>query len=241
MHWESVFELITSHQFRTRSCQFRLLSCHQLFQFHASENIPAIFILHAKIKFTCFPSKTSRYYFGGKRYYKCFQKSYLMQVCKPCHYALIEAVEPFKLHPTFIWYIYERFEPLFRLWMGILLHIHNNSTTNTSPDLGKLAEILPDASVQTMPLRFDWGCRTFQTASPDHEIHIWGVWAPSQVVDGHMASHSCHYHRRCFARFGKVGWYPIWCKCVNHATMLWWGCRTFLTASHVHVIHIWGI
>ncbi len=26
-------------------------------------------------------------------------KSYLMQVCKPCHYALVDAVEPFKLHP----------------------------------------------------------------------------------------------------------------------------------------------
>jgi hypothetical protein len=25
-------------------------------------------------------------------------KSYLMQVCKPCHYALVEAKEPFKLH-----------------------------------------------------------------------------------------------------------------------------------------------
>jgi hypothetical protein len=29
----------------------------------------------------------------------CWLKSYLMQLCKPCHYTLIEAVEPFKLIP----------------------------------------------------------------------------------------------------------------------------------------------
>ncbi len=33
-----------------------------------------------------------------------------MQVCKPCDYALVEAVEPFKLHPMSMSYIYERFE-----------------------------------------------------------------------------------------------------------------------------------
>ncbi len=85
-------------------------------------------------------------------------KSYLMQVCKPCHYALIEAVEPFKLHPMSMSYSYEMFE---QLWMGIWLHIHILTTTNASPDVGKLGEILPDASVQTMPLCFGSGCRTF--------------------------------------------------------------------------------
>ncbi len=58
-----------------------------------------------------------------------------MQVCKPCHYAFIEAVEPFKLHPMSIAYLYEVLEPLFRLWMGILLHIHIVTTTDVSPDL----------------------------------------------------------------------------------------------------------
>jgi hypothetical protein len=77
-----------------------------------------------------------------------------MQVCTPCHYALVEAVEPFKLHPTSMLYIYEVFEGLLMLWMDIWLHINTITTTDTSPDLGKLAEFLPDASVQTMPLRF---------------------------------------------------------------------------------------
>jgi hypothetical protein len=77
-----------------------------------------------------------------------------MQVCKPCHYALVEAVEPFKLHPMSMSYTYERFESYLSLWMGIWLHIHIVTTTDTSPDLGKVAEILPEASVQTMLLHF---------------------------------------------------------------------------------------
>jgi hypothetical protein len=49
-------------------------------------------------------------------------KSYLLQVCKPCHFIFTEAVEPFKLH---------------------------------SMSLGELAEIIPDARMQTMQLHFD--------------------------------------------------------------------------------------
>jgi hypothetical protein len=77
-----------------------------------------------------------------------------MQVCKACHYALIEAVEPFKLNPMSMAYIYEEFEHVLRLQMGTLLPIHILTSTDTSPDFKELAEILPDASVQTMPLRF---------------------------------------------------------------------------------------
>ncbi len=150
-----------------------------------------------------------------------FLRSHLIQVFKPCHYILTIAVEPFKLHPMSMWYKYEVFEHLLRLWMGIWLHTHAVTTTDASPDSKKLAEILSDASVQIMLLRFDWGCRTFQTASHVHVIHVWGVWAPSQVVDGRMASHSRHYHHRHFPRFVRVGWNPTWCKCANYATTIW--------------------
>jgi hypothetical protein len=81
-------------------------------------------------------------------------KSHLMQVCKPSQYALIEAVEPFKLHPMSMTYLYAMFEHLLRLWIDIWLHIPIIITTDTSQDLGKLAEILPYASVQIMPLHF---------------------------------------------------------------------------------------
>jgi hypothetical protein len=151
---------------------------------------------------------------------KSWLKPNLMQVCKPCHYALGEAVEPYKLHPMSMSYIYMVFEYFFRLWLVIWLHIHTVTTTVVSPDLWKFDEILSDASVQTMPLQFGWGCRTLQSASLDHIIHIWGFWAPSQFVDGHVASHSHHYHHRHFPRFVRVGWNHTWCKCANHATML---------------------
>ncbi len=116
-----------------------------------------------------------------------------------------------------------------------LLHIHIVTSTDTSPDLGELAEILPDASVQTMPQQ---GCRTFQTASHVYVIHIWDVWAPSQVADGHMASHSHRNHHRCFCRFARVCWNPTWCKCANILLCFGWGCRNLQTASHVHAIHM---
>ncbi len=95
---------------------------------------------------------------------------------------------------------------------GQWLHTHTVTTTDTSPDLRKLAEILPDASVQIMQLRFDWGCRTFHTASHVYGILIWGDWAPSQVVNGHNDSYSHHYQHRHFPRFERVGWNPTWCK-----------------------------
>jgi hypothetical protein len=82
-------------------------------------------------------------------------KSCLMQVCKQCHNALIETVEPFKLHPMSTAYLDEEFEHILRLWMGIWLHTHINTTTDASPDLGNLATNLPDVGVQNMPLRFD--------------------------------------------------------------------------------------
>jgi len=82
-----------------------------------------------KLHLLFFNVKKSRCYFGRKRYCKCFltispelgklaEILYLMQVCKPCHHALVEAVEPFKLHLMSMSYIYEVFEHLLRLWMG---------------------------------------------------------------------------------------------------------------------------
>jgi len=43
---------------------------------------------------------------------------WVMQVCKPCHCTLFEAVEPFKLHPKSISYINNVFEQLHLLWLA---------------------------------------------------------------------------------------------------------------------------
>ena len=69
-------------------------------------------------------------------------------------YAITEAVEPFRLHPTSMSYIYKVFDHLKQLWMGIWQHIHTVTTTEVSPDLGKFTEILDDVSVESIPLRY---------------------------------------------------------------------------------------
>jgi hypothetical protein len=76
-----------------------------------------------------------------------------MQVCKPCHYILVKAIEPFKHHPMSMPYLCEVVERLLKLWIGIWLHTHIDTATDNSLDLDWLAEILPDGNVQTMPLR----------------------------------------------------------------------------------------
>ncbi len=56
---------------------------------------------------------------------------------------MVEAIKPFKLHPTSIAYIYKVFLRLNRfLWMGIWQHTHTITTTDVSPDLGDLVEII---------------------------------------------------------------------------------------------------
>ena len=67
---------------------------------------------------------------------------------------MVEAVEPFKLHPTSMSYIYKVFEHLKQLWMGIWQQTHTITTTEVSPDLGELAEILDDVSVEMIPVRY---------------------------------------------------------------------------------------
>jgi hypothetical protein len=48
---------------------------------------------------------------------------------------MVEAVDPFKLHITSMSYLYEVFEHLQLLGMGIWMHIHSVTTTDVSPDL----------------------------------------------------------------------------------------------------------
>ena len=67
---------------------------------------------------------------------------------------MVEAVEPFKLHPTSMSYIHKVFEHLKQLWMGIWQHNHTVNTTELSTDLGELAEILDDVSVEMIPARY---------------------------------------------------------------------------------------
>jgi len=52
-------------------------------------------------------------------------------------------------------YIYKVFDDLKQLWMGIWQHTHTVATTEVSPDLGELAEIIDaDVSVEMIPVRY---------------------------------------------------------------------------------------
>jgi hypothetical protein len=46
------------------------------------------------------------------------------------------------------------FEHLKQFWMGIWQHIHTITITELSQDLGELAEILDDVSVEMIPVRY---------------------------------------------------------------------------------------
>ena len=51
-------------------------------------------------------------------------------------------------------YIFKVFEHLEQLWMGKWQHIHTVTTTEVSPDLGELAEILDDVSAEMIPVPY---------------------------------------------------------------------------------------
>jgi hypothetical protein len=161
-----------------------------------------------------------------------------MSIWNWSHYAIVEAIEPFKLHPTSMSYICKVFEHLKQLWMGIWQHTHTVTTTEVSPDLGEFTEIIDHVSVEMILLRYRWDCRTFQTHPTsmsyiykvfEHLKQLWmGIWQHTHTVTTTAVSPD------------------IWESSmksydVNVEMILLhyrWGCRTFQTASHIHVIYI---
>ncbi len=51
-------------------------------------------------------------------------------------------------------YICKVFDDLKQMWMGIWQRTHTVNATEVSPDLGELAEILDDVSVEMIPVRY---------------------------------------------------------------------------------------
>jgi hypothetical protein len=138
---------------------------------------------------------------------------------KQYHLAMVETVETLKLHPHSC-HTYMRCLIIFNCCIDIWLHTHAITTTDVSPDLGELAESLGDGSVQTIRLRYGWGCRTFQNA-PTFMSYLYDVFEHLQLLYRHMAVNSRNYHHRHFPRFGRVSKKSRWCKCSNHTNSLW--------------------
>ena len=103
----------------------------------------------------------------------------------------------------------------------------------------EFTEILDDVSVEMIPLRYHWGCRTFQTASHIHVIKViehlkqlWmGIWQHIHTVTTTEVSPD-------LGEFAE----NLDDVSVEMITLrYYWGCRTFQNASHFHVIHILGV
>jgi len=112
---------------------------------------------------------------------------------------------------------------------------------NCNPEFYWVDKILGDGGLQTMPIRYDWGCKTFQNGSHTHLIHIQGVWAPSVVVDKHIWMHPstltiANIEPQCCRVDWNLKW--RWRRANNANTLYDWGCKTFQTGSHIHFIHI---
>jgi len=78
-----------------------------------------------------------------------------MDTLQLCYYTCVEALNHFRLHSTYITYVYKVLGHLLMLmlcWIGIWMHPHTITTTNIAADFGELADILGDGHVQTMPL-----------------------------------------------------------------------------------------
>ena len=164
-------------------------------------------------------------------------------MCKPCHYAivLVEAVQPFKLHPTSISYINAVWGPSYV--------VDGHSCTLTP---------LPPQMFQRLVTMFRWNPRwckcvnhgtiMVETVEP-YKLHpisisyIAGVWAPSSVVDWHihMAAQAHHHHHRCFKDSGELSEILSNVRVQTMPLHYGWGCITFQTASHIHILHIKGV
>jgi hypothetical protein len=160
---------------------------------------------------------------------------------KLSHYAIVEAVEPFKLHPTSMSYRCKVFEHLKQLWMGIWQHTHTVTTTHLSPDLREFAENIYDVNVKTIPLRYRRDCIPFKLHPTsmsykcelfEHLKQLWmGIWQHTHTFTTTDLSPD-------FGDFAEII-YDVNVKSIPLCYRR--GCRTFQTASHIHVIQMQGV
>ena len=66
--------------------------------------------------------------------------------------------------------------------MGIWQHIHTVTTTEVSQDLGELAEILDDVSVEMIQLRYQLMLLTYRICFISLPIPVTGTEGPSKFL-----------------------------------------------------------
>ena len=82
-------------------------------------------------------------------------KSWVMDLSKSYQYAMVDAVIHFKLDPTSMLHVKTVFKHLpLLLLIGMFVHPFVMDLNNHCPRFGRVAEILGDGSVQTIPLYY---------------------------------------------------------------------------------------
>ncbi len=166
--------------------------------------------------------------------------SHLQEVCKWCHYAMVEAVEPFKQHPISMSYIYKVFEHLLLQWISIWMYphiIHHHKCWVRFRRVGwhwgsgfeqmKWCHYALAEAVEP----FKQHPTSMPSIYPVFEqllLQLIGIWMHPHIV----------YHPKYMARFGRVGWHSrsgsVWMMPLRYG----WRCRTLQKPPGTHIIHL---
>ena len=123
-----------------------------------------------------------------------------------------------------------------------MMHTHNITTTNSPPNLGDLAEIVGNVSVQMMLIHHGGDCNTFQTAYHIHVMHkvlehlqlLWtGIWLFTHTITTTDTDVSSDVGELA----ETLGVVSVQIMPLSYG----WGCKTFQTAYHIHIIYIEGL
>ena len=160
-----------------------------------------------------------------------------MQVCKPYHYAMVEAVDPCKLHPTFMSYKYEVLIT-FNCWGWAYGCTFTPLSPQTFPRFGRVGwnprwcKFANHATLQWLRLQNLSNCIP-------HSCHTYMGWL--SIFNCWEWAYGCSLTpllSQMFPRFGE------WAESLGDVSMQamplcnGWGCRAFQTAYHIHVIPI---
>ena len=170
----------------------------------------------------------------------------MMYVCKPWHYTMVQAVEPFKLHPISIKYTCQVFEHRQLLLMGIWLHTHRYhyrcfprfgiGRADWNPRQCKCANHATYAIAQTVePFKLhltslSYICKVFE--HHQHQLMWMGIWLHTHTVT------TTTYVSPDLGEFAEIlGDVSVQTMSLRYG----WCCRSFQTASHNNSILISGV
>ncbi len=156
---------------------------------------------------------------------------------KWCQGAVVEALTQHRIVLTYAPKIWNVFDKLHKLWIGIWIHHHTITTTCAGLDLrfGKTAEILYYCCVtKMMPRCSGWCSNPSWNSSHMYFYCMKCVWQTLYAVDGHIDPSPHRFHHMCWPRFGKSAEirYHCWAiqtmpRCSGCSSNTWNGSQLF--------------